>query len=215
MFKDHSLWQIIKIGGPVMYILILCSFLSLTAIVDRLIYYWRRSSLERPVFMGFIKEALTKGEIKKAITFCQNTPTPFAAVICSGLSSPHHTEKEIANAMEREIIVEVNKLEQRTAIIGTIGSTAVYIGLLGTVWGIIGAFRDIAQAGSGGVNIVIRGISEALVCTAAGLFVAIPAVIAYNYFVKRINGFVTDMELCASEMTDLLREKSKGHEKKP
>jgi biopolymer transport protein ExbB/TolQ len=94
-------------------------------------------------------------------------------------------------------------LEQYISIIGTIGNTAVYIGLFGTVLGIIRAFHDIAAAGAGGMSIVIGGVAEALVCTAAGLFVAIPAVIAYNYFIKRVDHFVNDMELCASELIDL------------
>ncbi len=68
--------------------------------------------------------------------------------------------------------------------------------------------------GSSGINVVIHGISSALVCTAAGLFVAIPAVAAYNYFVKRINAFVMDMELCASETSGLLKRQPKSHEKK-
>ena len=73
------------------------------------------------------------------------------------------------------------------------------------MWGIIKTFQDIAKAGSGGINVVIGGISEALVCTAAGLIVAIPAVVAYNYFLRRINSFVIDMELCASEITGLIK----------
>jgi biopolymer transport protein ExbB/TolQ len=111
--------------------------------------------------------------------------------------------------MERAITIETVNLERYTSIVGTIGSTAVYIGLFGTVLGIIRAFRDISVSRAAGINVVIGGISEALICTAAGLLVAVPAVIAYNYFVKKIDGFVTDMELCASEANDLLNIKQK------
>jgi biopolymer transport protein ExbB/TolQ len=79
----------------------------------------------------------------------------------------------------------------------------VYIGLFGTVLGIIKAFQEIAKSGAGGINVVISGISEALVCTAAGLCVAVPAVIAFNYCMKKVDLAVTDMELCASELKDL------------
>jgi biopolymer transport protein ExbB/TolQ len=106
--------------------------------------------------------------------------------------------------MEREITVEVIKLERYTSIVGTIGNTAVYIGLFGTVLGIIRAFHDISSIGAGGINVVIGGVSEALITTATGLSVAVPAVIAFNYFVKRVDGFVNDMELCASEVIDLI-----------
>jgi biopolymer transport protein ExbB/TolQ len=111
--------------------------------------------------------------------------------------------------MEREITIETTKLERFISIVGTIGSTAVYIGLFGTVLGIIRAFHDISQSSSGGISVVINGISEALVCTAAGLCVAVPAVIAYNFFVRKVDGFVMDMELSASETMDLLRGKQK------
>jgi biopolymer transport protein ExbB/TolQ len=109
--------------------------------------------------------------------------------------------------MERETTIETAKLERYISIVGTIGNTAVYIGLFGTVLGIIRAFHDIAAAGSGGMSIVIGGVAEALVCTAAGLFVAIPAVIIFNYFTRRVGHFVDDMELSASELIDLIRGK--------
>ena len=88
-------------------------------------------------------------------------------------------------------------LERRTGIVGTIGSVAVYIGLFGTVLGIIRAFGDISKSSGDGMNAVIAGVAEALVTTAAGLVVAVPAVVAYNYFVRRIDLFVSDMELTA------------------
>ena len=210
MFKNFTLWQAIKIGGPVMYLLVFCSILSIAVIFERLFHYWRRSLVSRAAFMRSIKEDMDKGGVKKALTVCKNVSTPFAFVVAAGLNASHLDEKEISDAMEREIIIEVSELEERTDIVGTIGSTAVYIGLLGTVWGIIGTFRDIAQMGSSEINVVIRGISEALVCTAAGLFVAIPAVMAYNYFVKRISRFVVDMELCASEMGGLIKGQKKS-----
>ena len=111
----------------------------------------------------------------------------------------------MSNAMEREITIETSDLERYIGIVGTIGNIAVYIGLFGTVLGIIRAFHDISMAGAGGMSIVIGGVAEALVCTATGLAVAIPAVIAYNYFSKRVDRFVDDMELCASELIDLIR----------
>ena len=103
--------------------------------------------------------------------------------------------------------METTELERYTSIVAPIGNTAVYIGLFGTVLGIIRAFHDISVAGAGGMAIVIGGVAEALVCTATGLFVAIPAVIVFNYFTRRVERFVTDMELCASEFIDLIQVK--------
>ncbi|MCX5697462.1 MAG: MotA/TolQ/ExbB proton channel family protein [Candidatus Omnitrophica bacterium] len=202
-----SLWQLIRVGGFTMYVLLSCSVLSLAIIIERCMYYRRRSKFKRTDFMALIRGALKKGNIKEALEICNNTDTPFSSVVFAGLNLHGHSEVVISNTMEREVTIETTKLERFTSVVGTIGSTAVYIGLFGTVLGIIRAFRDISMAGSGGISVVINGISEALVCTAAGLCVAVPAVIAYNYFVKRVDGCITDMELCASETLDLLNVK--------
>jgi len=156
-----------------------------------------------------ISRELEKGNIDKALEICKATDTPFSSVVHSGLNLHGHNEMLISNTMEREITIETTKLEKFTSVVGTIGSTAVYIGLFGTVLGIIRAFHDISMSGSGGISVVISGISESLACTAMGLCVAVPAVIAYNYFTKKIDNFITDMELCASETMDLLAVKQK------
>ena len=199
-----AIWQLIKVGGFTMYILLLCSVLSLAAIIERLIFYQRRSLIKRSDFMSKVKKEIQGGNIRKAIEVCQKYESPFSNVVYAGLIMQGSESTVISNAMERVTTMETFKLEKHTTLLGTIGSTAVYIGLFGTVLGIIRAFHDISSASSGGLNVVINGISEALVCTAAGLIVAVPAVIAYNYFAKRIDTFVTEMELCASEILDLI-----------
>jgi len=204
-----ALWQLVRIGGFTMYILLSFSVLSLAIIIERYIYYRRRSKVKRQDFMMQLSKELEKNNIKKAIEVCNSTDTPFSSVVRSGLNLHGHNEVVISNAMEREVTIETAKLERYTSIVGTIGSTAVYVGLFGTVLGIIRAFHDIAKTGSGGISVVINGISEALVCTAAGLCVAVPAVIAYNYFIKKIDNFVTDMGLTASEIIDLITVKQR------
>jgi biopolymer transport protein ExbB len=204
-----TLWQLIKVGGFTMYVLLSFSVVSLAVILERAFYYQLRSKVKRRDFMLQVSRELKSGNVKKALEICRDTNTPFSSVVSAGLTLYGHSEVVISNTMEREITIETTKLEKFTSIVGTIGSTAVYIGLFGTVLGIIRAFRDISSSGSGGINVVINGISEALVCTAAGLCVAVPAVIAYNYFVKRVDNFITDMELCASETMDMLNIKQK------
>ncbi len=202
MFAGKTILEIVQIGGFTMYILLFCSFLSVTILLERVIYYRRRSRTKRSEFMTRIKRALKSGSLEKAMEICRHSHAPFSNVVYSGLILHDHHEKEISSAMEREITVETTKLERLTSVVGTIGNTAVYIGLFGTVLGIIRAFHDIAAAGAGGMSIVIGGVAEALVCTAMGLFVAVPAVIAFNYFMKRVERFINDMELCASELMD-------------
>ncbi len=204
MLNGKLILDIIHIGGFVLYILVLCSIVSITVIIERILYYGRSSVVKRAPFMAKIRAELEKGEIKKAISMCNEINAPFANVARVGLNLYGHTERLISQAMEREIVVETIKLERYIGISGTIGSTAVYIGLLGTVIGIIRVFHDISLKGGSGINVIIDGISQSLILTAAGLVVAIPAVVAYNFFVRKIDNFVADMDLCASELVDLL-----------
>ncbi len=204
MFQGKTVWEIFQVGGFTMYILLFCSFVSITVLLERLLYYRRLSKARRAEFMLKIRRALKNGNLERAVEICKDTAAPFSNVVYSGLELHSRQGKEISNAMEREITMETAKLERYTSIVGTIGNTAVYIGLFGTVLGIIRAFHDIASAGAGGMTIVIGGVAEALVCTATGLFVAIPAVIAYNYFTKRVERFINDMELSASELIDII-----------
>ncbi|OGS19311.1 MAG: hypothetical protein A2219_07580 [Elusimicrobia bacterium RIFOXYA2_FULL_50_26] len=204
MFEGKTIVEIINMGGFTMYILLFCSVLSLGVMLAKLASYRRKSRTGRVEFMASIKSEIEKGAVARAIALCEASASPSAAVVRAGLKKHGHEEKIISNAMEREIMLETVKLEEYTSIIGTIGNTAVYIGLFGTVLGIVRAFHNISTIGTGGISVVIGGVSEALICTATGLMVAIPAVIGYNYFMKRVDTFVTEMEYCASETTDLL-----------
>ena len=204
MFAGKSILEIVMMGGFTMYILLFFSLISIAIFLERLMYYRKLSKIKRNEFMVAMRRAVNNKNMERAVEICRITPAPFSQVVHAGLELYNRSGKEISNAMEREITVATAKLERYTSIVATIGNTAVYIGLFGTVLGIIRAFHDISAAGAGGMSIVIGGVAEALVCTATGLFVAIPAVIAYNYFTKRVEHFITDMELCASEFMDLI-----------
>jgi biopolymer transport protein ExbB len=207
MFEGKTAVEILQIGGFTMYVLLFCSIVSITIVIERLIYYGKSSKVDREEFMARIKRSVKAGSLERAMAICAETFAPFADVVYSGLERSGRPEHEISNAMERMITMEVAKLERFTGVVGTIGNTAVYIGLFGTVLGIIRAFHDIATTGTGGMTVVIAGVAEALICTATGLAVAIPAVIAYNYFTKRTGRFTSDMELCASEIIELVGRK--------
>ncbi len=204
MFAGKSILEILQTGGFTMYILLLCSLMSVTVVLERVRLYRKLSRTKRADFMDRIRRALAGGDLERARDICRDTPAPFSTVVYSGLEAHDQHGKEVSGAMEREITVETMRLERHTSIVATIGNTAVYIGLFGTVLGIIRAFHDISAAGAGGMSIVIGGVAEALVCTAAGLFVAIPAVIAYNYFTRKVDHFINEMELCASELKDII-----------
>ncbi len=204
MFAGKTLWQIFAAGGATMYVLLFCSLLSLAVIIDRLWTYWGMRRVNRVSFMRRIQGMIDRKDREGAIEVCRETRAPFANVALAGLELRSRDEKLLASTLERAVTIQASRLERLTSIVGTIGNTAVYIGLFGTVLGIIRAFRDISAMGTGGMAVVIGGVAEALITTATGLAVAVPSVIFYNYFVRRIDEFVNDMELCASEMSDLL-----------
>jgi biopolymer transport protein ExbB len=204
MFAGKTVLEVFALGGFTMWILLLCSVLSLAVIIDRLASFWRNGRVKRHAFMERLRDVLRRKDIERAIEICRDTSAPMARVALAGLERAGKGEQLMQGSMERQIAVEATKLERLTGVVGTIGNTAVYIGLFGTVLGIIRAFRDISITGSGGMDVVIGGVSEALITTATGLAVAVPAVIFYNYFSRRIEGFVNDMELCASEIGDLV-----------
>jgi biopolymer transport protein ExbB len=204
MFAGKTLLQILSMGGFTMYVLLLCSILSLGVILDRVASYWRKSRVKRPEFMTKIKNELRQKDLARALEICRDTEAPFAKVVHAGLERAGRTEKLITGVMERQIAIEVGKLERLTSIVATIGNVAVYIGLFGTVLGIIHAFRDISIAGTGGMDVVIGGVAEALITTATGLAVAVPSVVLYNYLSRRIERFVSDMELASSELSDMI-----------
>ena len=204
MFAGKTLLQILSMGGFTMYVLLACSILSLGVIIDRLVTYAKKARVRRPEFMEKIRDYLRRKDIEGAMEACKGVEAPFAKVVLAGLEKAGRTEKAVSSVMERQIALEVNRLEALTSIVGTIGNIAVYIGLFGTVLGIIRAFRDISAVGAGGMDVVIGGVAEALVTTATGLAVAVPSVILYNYFTRRIERFVGDMELASSEVSDLV-----------
>ncbi len=204
MFAGKTILQILGMGGATMYVLLLCSVLSLGVIIDRVVSYARQARVARAGFMERIKDELRRKDIERAIALCRDTDAPFAKVVQAGLEKAGRAEKLVSGVMERQIAIEAARLERLTSIVATIGNVAVYIGLFGTVLGIIRAFRDISVAGTGGMDVVIGGVAEALITTATGLAVAVPSVVLYNYFSRRIERFVDDMELAASETTELV-----------
>ena len=113
-----------------------------------------------------------------------------------------HTQAELEKIADSVIDWEVTKLQRRLTILGTLGSITPFIGLFGTVIGVMHAFKDLAAntATSAGASVVAAGIAEALVNTAAGLFVAVPAVIAYNYYLSKTNYFAKELENIADEI---------------
>ncbi len=182
----------------------LCSVIAVAVFLER-IFHFRRAQIDTEKFMGGMRNLLKRKSYIEALSICEETPGPVAAVVKAGILKHERSKEQIKEAMENTSRYEIPRLEKNLVILATIAQISPLIGLLGTVTGMIKAFMTI-QAKAGFVNPgdLAQGIWEALITTAAGLVVAIPAFVAYNYLVNRVNYFVLDMEKTAAEAVDLL-----------
>lgn len=199
---------IMKEGGPLMWIIFGFGLIALFIFLEKLFYFHRSQVNVGELVSGLINVLKRDGMIE-AISLCDNTPGPVARVLNSAILSYEKgdEEKDIRHAVEDAAMVEVPKLEARLNIIGTIGFVAPLMGLLGTVIGMMNAFQTIRAKEVVYLTIpdFAGDISMALTTTAAGLCVAIPCHIAYNYLVARVEVFTVDMEKSASEIVYFLK----------
>jgi biopolymer transport protein ExbB len=192
-------------GGFIFYIILVSSILSFSIICFKVIEFFIKSRIKKKIFMEKLIEKIKDGKIKDAISFCDTEYSPIAEISKIGLISLLDSNDEIDKILNREVMIQTFKLEKFVTVLGVIGNIIVYVGLLGTVLGIIKVFSSISLIGSNDISVVVGGVSEALIATAASLLVAVPSTVAYNLFLRCINKFVFDMEWCVSLLEDLLK----------
>jgi len=192
MFENFDWIQAIR-NSPVMLIILGCSVATFGFALERLMYFWKRSGHPDQVLNGVL-DRVRAGNMKEAAWMCATSPHPVGAVAKTVIESPHLPTDSVEEKMQIALSEQKLQLERHLGWLGTMGNTAPLIGLLGTVWGIMRAFHDMARTGSAGPSVVAAGIAEALFTTAAGLVVAVPAVMLYNHFVRRTQVMLTVSE---------------------
>jgi biopolymer transport protein ExbB len=197
-------WISLILSSPTMLVLIACSVVSLVFILERGIYYFRNLQ-NNDKFFETLKPMIEKKDIPAALAYCKQFRGPLPRVVHATIENFKESLESLTSLLSSLIKKEEVQLERFLGILGTLGNTSPFIGLLGTVIGIIKAFQSLSTAGAGGPNVVAAGIAEALVATAAGLIVAIPAVIFYNYYVSRVRTTVTDIEASVEQVLFLLK----------
>lgn len=195
-------WGIIVAGWPVLSVLLIMSVVSFAVMYERQKVF---SKIKRDT-ASFIDSVRKSGSTNKILEFCKSSNQPIA-VITHAIFQASSKRDDKDRVLFRTIQSLVQKLEINIPTLGTIASVAPFVGLLGTVIGIIKSFRAVSMASSGGAGMVSLGIAEALVGTAGGLVVAIPALLGYNYFVNRLRRLTQDWELIGSEIIDMALEK--------
>ena len=214
-----SMWR--QMGIPaklVVVILFLMSAWSIGVMIDRYLAFSAARKQSR-TFAPLVAGALREGKVDEAVRVAErHKKSHLAKVVTAGLQEfqAHQASSEISGAeiesskraLDRTSAIVHAELKRGLSGLATIGSTAPFVGLFGTVVGIINAFKGIAEEQATGLAAVAGGISEALVATALGLFVAVPAVWAYNYFINKVEAFDVEMDNSSSEMVDYFIKRS-------
>lgn len=200
--------EMILHGWPVMLVLLIMSIASLTVLVDRLSAF-RSARHNIRGFVANVVRVLDSHGIEHARTLCVRYPYPIAHVVTAILSAAP-TRDARQRAGQHALEEQVHLLESFVPVLGTIAGTAPFVGLFGTVMGIIKAFMNIAATGSGGAQVVSAGISEALITTAFGLLVAVPAIIAYNYCLRFLQRLTQQVELAVFDLYEKLEQLGDG-----
>lgn len=194
-FESFTLW-----------ILLGLSIIALTVAIERW-WFYRKIKFNARTFMELltkIQTAINQGKADEAIKYTDGLVGPIPDLVRTALTNKHRGKIELDELLTAARMEQRLVLERYLGVLGTLGNTSPFIGLFGTVVGIIRAFHDLAVSGSGGPAVVAAGISEALVATAAGLLVAIPSVMIYNFFMKKVKEMATIMEVSSIRLLVIL-----------
>jgi biopolymer transport protein ExbB/biopolymer transport protein TolQ len=211
------------IAIAVAIVLFVMSFWSVGVAIER-IYTYNQARKQSKLYAPQVAKHLKDGRLKEAIALSASKDYRYshlAKVVLAGLQEYQFQQETGGSTLNREDVLDTvrRSIQRATALtasdlkkgvstLATIGSTAPFVGLLGTVVGVINAFVGIASTGSGGIGAVSAGIAEALIETALGLFVAIPAVWFYNFLTSRIEYFNVEMDNSSSELVDYFIKKT-------
>ena len=177
----------------ILWLLIGLSILSVSIMIERF-FYFRKSDINFPQFSEKLSKVLLSGDTTEIVKLCAQSPALESQVVLRGLEHQARGPRAMEESMLAYVISERQNLDRGIVILGTLGNNAPFIGLFGTVLGIIIAFQDLARNPAGGPSVVMAGISEALIATAVGLMVAIPAVIAFNFFQRVVKRHISNSE---------------------
>ncbi len=203
------MWTYFDKGGPVMWPLLALSVLGVTVVFWR---WWalRQATSGVHTLIQSLRSALVNGDVESAIAACDRHPGPVASIVKAGLVRVGRPKDEVELALQDASAHELSLLERGLPILATVAMIAPLLGFLGTVTGMINSFEALASVGLNNPAAVAQGISEALITTAAGLIIAIPIQMAYNYFVTNVNALVRNMESGANVVLEAIADMRGG-----
>lgn len=204
MVESRGLFELIQAGGFAMWPLILCSVAALAIIGERL-WSLQRKYICPPNLVPQVRQWLERNELDDGHIDLVRRSSPLGRVVAAGLINRHHSREVIKEAVEDAGRHAAPELERYLRTLGTIAAIAPFLGLLGTVLGMIEMFAGISTRGVGDPSIVAGGISQALIATATGLTVAIPSVMFYRFFRGKVTALLLDMEQEALQLIEILQ----------
>lgn len=204
-----SLWQVFLAGGPVMWPIFLCSVFALAIAIEKF-WHLHKIILDTQGFLARILDKMKRHDTKEALQICDSTSSPIANILKAGILKYDRPKPQIVEAIEDASLYEIPRIQKNLTALATIAHISPLLGLLGTVTGMVRCFQTI-QAKATSFHPVspgdlAGGIWEALLTTVAGLIVAIPTFVIYNYLVSRINHFILEMERASTELVNFLTE---------
>jgi biopolymer transport protein ExbB len=193
-------------GGPMMWPLLAFSVLGLAVAIERF-FALRKARVNVNEFLAKVRKALmVNRSLRDAVKICEQYQGPVASIMKAGLLKYGQSKDDVEKTIENAALYEMGRLERGLAVLATTANVAPLLGFLGTVTGMIKSFDQLAKVGLSNPAAVAAGISEALITTAAGLIIAIPVQLAYNYFMTRINRFVRDIETATNMLIETFGE---------
>lgn len=198
--------DLIERGGIVLILILVLSVVAAVIIIERLLYF-HRIRVDEAALLNRLKSAIGNGRYEEALAICEASPSPITNLTKVGIEHREYPEEIIRSMVSDAANLEIPKMERFLSTLGTVAHIAPLLGLLGTVTGNIRAFGVLGDVGALGGNpaVLARGIAEALVTTAAGIIVSIPAIIFYNYLVNKVNHLIIRLENRVSELVLTLK----------
>lgn len=195
--------SVMQQGGPDMWILLVLSVAVVAIVIERLVFFWSQHG-DTKGLLKQIGDKIAADDLPGAMKVCQTNKGMLPRILEFGLKRGEKNRADITDALSIALMEHLNALERNLGIVGTIAVIAPFVGLAGTVLGIIRAFQDIALKGNSTPAVVAAGVSEALITTFAGLVVAIVAVIFFNYFKSKIKTYNQEMIVAANQLAEML-----------
>jgi biopolymer transport protein ExbB len=198
--------QLIERGGVILIVILALSVVGAVIIIERLLYF-RRIRADEEALLKRLKSAIGKGHFEEALAICEASPSPITNLTRVGIEHRGYPEEVIRSMVADAANLEIPRMERFLSTLGTVAHISPLLGLLGTVTGNIRAFGVLGEFGAVGGNpaVLARGIAEALITTAAGIIVSIPAIIFYNYLVNKVNHLIIRLENRVSELVLMLK----------